>query len=408
MTDVVHAAAWYKMDTAGRAKVGVGYKSLPGAAPIRDSKKLAALCYRNASEAQVTAIREALKANNIDPDAPDRLIPWTISTPRRDRDGDRILSIGALLKDYKNNPIVLYNHNRHGFPAGSSVRVWKSADAVKAIGMFPGPEVAGGFPYAVYQFAKALILRASSIGFMPKEWEKDPEMTDAEKSAFPWGGFLHKKWELLEWSPVTIPSNPDALQAAKSLGADVVRAYSTVLSKALDNDQDPMGAAMRAFADHAFLARCWGVLTERTIFSMSTKNHNPAIEEDEDQGPGEDPAIPERDDNGDERKDAPAPATPAVTPAPVANDEPQIKAGGMLVAAAKMIEHAEDALAHLEMVKAQAETDAKKALGVLYRAQDMIAASIAKIEGVGGNTDDADEDDNSNPPTEDFFELGDD
>lgn len=52
------------------------------------------------------------------------------------------------------------------------------------------------------------VLNAASIGFMPQKWE-DIEGTYGRR---------YTKWQLLEWSIVPVPSNPDAIRTLKSLG----------------------------------------------------------------------------------------------------------------------------------------------------------------------------------------------
>jgi hypothetical protein len=59
-------------------------------------------------------------------------------------------------------------------------------------------------------------LKAVSVGFMPKEWE----LIDSEDDSF-FPGLRFLKQELLEFSAVPVPSNPDALMKARTKGIDV-------------------------------------------------------------------------------------------------------------------------------------------------------------------------------------------
>lgn len=419
LPEVVPAASYYAFDKTLQSTTGIGFKSISKSAPEPDTKALRSILFAGLFDDEIEAMRAVCKANDVDPDAPDRMIPWVISTPQRDRDGDRIESKGADLKEYFENPIVLYNHARSGLPTATAIKTWKRPDFVKSIALFPVRDVADGFPYSIYQLAKAMILRASSIGFMPIKFEKDSEMTDEEKAAFPWGGYLHSKWRLLEWSPVTIPSNPGALQAAKALGADVVGPYLKALSKALDNESDPMSIAMRRFGSTPHIAQCWAHLSERKSFTMP-KNHTPSTDPNVDMDREEKgaPTPPERDDFGDERK-----PTEEEKGAPAPNDDlekhgRQITAGGLLVAAARVCEQAEESLAQLKIASAQINKDQKRALSVLYRAQDLLAETIAKIEGDDDEKSDDGDDDKAGEPGDDaptdvgsgdvIFELADD
>jgi hypothetical protein len=57
------------------------------------------------------------------------------------------------------------------------------------------------------RLAKAGIIRAVSVGFIPVEYE--PRRG---------GGYLFKRWDLLELSLVSVPANPNALVIERRLG----------------------------------------------------------------------------------------------------------------------------------------------------------------------------------------------
>jgi hypothetical protein len=62
----------------------------------------------------------------------------------------------------------------------------------------------------IFQLYKEGFMRAFSVGFIPKEW------TDGDGEKVP--RRTYTKWELLEYSAVPVPANPDALALAISKG----------------------------------------------------------------------------------------------------------------------------------------------------------------------------------------------
>lgn len=163
----------------------------------------------------------------------ERLVPWTISTGARDRDRDRIDVKGWQLKQYNKNPVVLWGHDRKGLPLASAKKTWKILDdnpRLKSVALFP-EEGVHPFADATLGLIKAGILRASSVGFAPEKFEVDPSVPEEEHGY--WPPIHYQKQHLLEWSVVTVPSNPEALQSAKSHGIDL-RPFASEFGKVLD------------------------------------------------------------------------------------------------------------------------------------------------------------------------------
>src|SRR3989304_5446049 len=129
-------------------------------------------------------------------DVQERSITHYISKKSVDRIGDIVLPDSIDDKNYKKNPIVLFNH--HGdLPIGKSLWRKPDLDGVLAKTQF------GTTPTAddVYQLNKEGILNGWSIGFIPRKWEfneKDKVTTFTDI-------------ELLEYSSVSVPMNQDAV-----------------------------------------------------------------------------------------------------------------------------------------------------------------------------------------------------
>ena len=114
------------------------------------------------------------------------------STPSIDRDGDIVDPLGIDVRNFKNNPQLLWGHDASRFPIGkvTDVRISERGlefDAVFASDIDP-------FAKQAFNMVKGGFLSSFSIGFMIKE-------RDSERIT---------QSELLEISLVNIPANSDA------------------------------------------------------------------------------------------------------------------------------------------------------------------------------------------------------
>lgn len=148
-----------------------------------------------------------------------RVLEFVISTSAPDRDGDIIEASGWELEAFKKNPVVLFAHDNRRPPIGRALNVRVEDDKLIAAAEFMDSETdPTGFSECIYRMLKKGFLRATSVGFLPKEWE--PIYEDEEKRE---GirGWRFMKQELLEFSVVPVPANPEALIAAKNYGIDL-------------------------------------------------------------------------------------------------------------------------------------------------------------------------------------------
>lgn len=158
----------------------------------------------------------------------DRILQFIGSDETADRDGDIISVDGWDVKNYLNNPVFLWAHDYSIPPVGKALRVYKQNGKLMFDIQFPEK---GIYPFAdlVYNLYKGGFLNATSVGFIGKEAE--PRDDDAVKDLPEWQrGVKFLKQELLELSAVPVPSNPSALQQAKSLGAVTDDEYSSLMS----------------------------------------------------------------------------------------------------------------------------------------------------------------------------------
>lgn len=124
------------------------------------------------------------------------------SSEIEDRQGEVVRQAGWNLKNFKDNPILLWMHD-HNKPIGKATRVWIDKTGKSPVLKFKGViSDATEYGKAAKQLMEEGILKTFSVGFRPLEIDGN-EIT---------------KSELFEISLVSVPANPDArLLAAKSL-----------------------------------------------------------------------------------------------------------------------------------------------------------------------------------------------
>lgn len=130
---------------------------------------------------------------------------FLISDESKDRYGTVIKANGWELDNYNRNAIVAYNHYTGGFNPDNIIgksRVWVEGDKLWGeVELEPGNPVAE----KVKRRLEFGTLRAASVGFNPLEWS-DGDVTRGEER----GTLYFRKHELLEWSIVDVPANPNA------------------------------------------------------------------------------------------------------------------------------------------------------------------------------------------------------
>ena len=175
-----------------------------------------------------------------DPNAP---LIFTITTDVVDREGDVVDPKGIIVSNYKNNAVMQWAHKYDELPLGKSVEMW--ANRIKSVSKDGEPVEQEAIQAAVvfqpdsnyhesYSGLRGSMVRrmyltgflnAVSIGFDPQEWEelerKIEEGNDKGVIISMTDGTRFLSWELLEFSAVPVPANPQALmQRSKEFGID--------------------------------------------------------------------------------------------------------------------------------------------------------------------------------------------
>lgn len=181
---------------------------------------------------ELMLVRKGLTPEDIKIEEGERSIISYISTMCSDRDNEVLLPKGAMLKDYKKNPVVLFCHEHRGLPIGKNIWIKTDSKGLIAKTQYAKHQEADN----IYNYRKDGFPLAESVGFIPLEyntkgedgWDKAIEnwISEYEKaygnkpddSTVSGLNRIYKKWLLLEYSDVPVPSNPEALQIAISKG----------------------------------------------------------------------------------------------------------------------------------------------------------------------------------------------
>ena len=164
----------------------------------------------------------------------DRVLEIAGSTEDKDRIGDIIRADGWQLKPFKKNPVFMWAHNYGQPPIGRALKVWVDKETQRL--MF-NIEFADAETYefadTIFKLYKGGFLHATSVGFLPLDWEGKDEENPYPK----WEGNVFTKQELLELSAVPVPANSNALVTARESGLITVKEYRFVTGTALDPDE---------------------------------------------------------------------------------------------------------------------------------------------------------------------------
>lgn len=140
-----------------------------------------------------------------------RALRFTISTDAVDREQDTIAIAGWDLRNYRDNPVVLWGHDPSRLPIGRAFDLRIEDRALKAsVEFIPEDTPEGGlFAESVYRLARTGFLAATSVGFRPLKWDYTSDKDRGADDWFP--GIDFEEQELVELSIVTVPANPEAL-----------------------------------------------------------------------------------------------------------------------------------------------------------------------------------------------------
>jgi HK97 family phage prohead protease len=182
-------------------------------------------------------LRRAFSGNVIKGiDKEKRTIEFIISNASVDRYGDVIEVNGWDLKNYKSNPVVLFGHMSHIPPIGKALKTWKDTDALCSVAEFMTQDISP-FAHSIFRMFEEGYLRAVSVGFKPLKYDRLMDEDDEWN-----GGYRFIKQELLEFSAVPIPANPEALVDARKKGIDTspIKTWAEEMLDRWNETADPL------------------------------------------------------------------------------------------------------------------------------------------------------------------------
>lgn len=145
-------------------------------------------------------------------DLGDGVLEAVITTASVDRHRENIITNGIDTTNYMANPVVLYGHDYGSLPIGKTLKLTEMKNKIKArfqlaIDIFP-------FANTVFEMVRNGYINAVSIGGVVKKWSDD-YMTIEEM-------------EMVEFSVVPIPANPEALITSRSLEEATGKSLDTI------------------------------------------------------------------------------------------------------------------------------------------------------------------------------------
>ncbi|NCA17780.1 MAG: hypothetical protein EBS90_12190 [Betaproteobacteria bacterium] len=181
---------------------------------------------------------------------------FCLSTPAVDRHGDRVSQKGWRLENYQKNPVVLWAHDQNMPPVGKAPVVLVENGRLVARGVEFTPRDLSPFGHMVGEMYRNGFLRGVSVGFLPASFKYAEDRSEM--------AIDFEEQELLEFSAVPVPANPEALQEAKALGIEL----SPMLrwAEAILDTTDGTQTVQRGMAERVF-----STLNTKRSFPMSQK-----------------------------------------------------------------------------------------------------------------------------------------
>lgn len=136
----------------------------------------------------------------------ERVVEAVISSSAEDRDGDIVEVSGWELENFLRNPVVLWMH-RYEAPIGRCLDIRREQNALVARTRFARTPLAE----EIWQLYREGVLSAWSVLFIALDWEPMAS----------WGR-RYRRQELLEYSAVSVPANPEALNTLYRRGMNRV------------------------------------------------------------------------------------------------------------------------------------------------------------------------------------------
>lgn len=158
----------------------------------------------------------------------DECMSFILSTATADRENDVVSQQGWRLDSYQRNPVMLWAHDYRQLPVGRPGMVGVDGDRLVARSVTFPKRDSYEFGWTVGELYRKGFLHAVSVGFRPGKFNFNADR----------GGTDFLEQELLEFSAVPVPANPEALIGAKSAGIPLAPLLEW-MEKTLDESAEP-------------------------------------------------------------------------------------------------------------------------------------------------------------------------
>ncbi|HEY5535898.1 MAG TPA: HK97 family phage prohead protease [Ignavibacteria bacterium] len=150
-------------------------------------------------------------------DKNDLTITHYISTVTPDRYGEIMNPKGCLFEEYKKNPVVFFGHRSCDLPIARNEKIIVDDFGVLAVTKFDTSD----FAREVFRLNAEGFLNSWSIGYIPRKTKSQKLKTENREQDYQ----CIEEWELLEYSSVPVPANPDAVNLImKEIKSEKVKA----------------------------------------------------------------------------------------------------------------------------------------------------------------------------------------
>ena len=158
----------------------------------------------------MSKVYKTFVADEVKAEGEGRTIRFRITTDAVDRERDILSPAGWKLDNFLKNPTVLWAHDYRQPPIARAREIIATEHGLSSLAEFP-PKGTYAFADTVYDLLKGGFLNATSVGFAPLKHTYNEERR----------GVDYLEQELLEFSVVPVPANPEALVEARAAGIDL-------------------------------------------------------------------------------------------------------------------------------------------------------------------------------------------
>jgi HK97 family phage prohead protease len=173
---------------------------------------------------------------------------FVLSTATPDRSNDVVSQDGWRLENYRKNPVMLWAHDYSQRPVAKAPTIYVEDGKLVAKGVEFVPREVYEDGWSIGEMYRRGFLNAVSVGFAPLKYNWNEERGGSAMD-------FHEQ-ELLEFSAVPVPANPEALVAAKAAGLPIkgIVEWAERILDATETDESPELVVPKGMAEAVWRA----------------------------------------------------------------------------------------------------------------------------------------------------------